>query len=84
MPTIPLSINGVPYTDTVNFLREAQAVIERDVNNVFVLLDTMLDDTPDEFDDLPLRSRMGGRCCRMRCESHNNNSKFVSKRKEVK
>jgi hypothetical protein len=52
MPTIPLSINGVPYTDTYNFLREAQSVIERDVNNVFAMLVEFSEMTDDDNEDL--------------------------------
>lgn len=40
MPTTSLSINGVPYTDTQNFLAEFKSVIARDTDNIeSVLLD---------------------------------------------
>lgn len=34
MPTTSLSINGVPYTDTQNFLEEFKSVIARDTDNI--------------------------------------------------
>jgi hypothetical protein len=40
MPTTSLSINGVPYTDTQNFLAEFNRVIARDTDNIeSILLD---------------------------------------------
>lgn len=87
MPRKHLSINGVSYTNTVAFLNEVDKVINRDVDAIINKINdyvSLVAEGADEYDDLPLRSRMGGRCCRMRCESHNNNSKFVSKRKAVK
>lgn len=38
MPSYPLSINGVPYTDTQNFLAEFSRVNEQHLDNLFTRL----------------------------------------------
>jgi hypothetical protein len=38
MPTTSLSINGVPYTDTANFLAEFARVNEQHLDNLFTRL----------------------------------------------
>lgn len=39
MPTTSLSINGVPYTDTQNFLAEFTRIREQHLDNVFARLE---------------------------------------------
>lgn len=39
MPTTSLSINGVPYTDTQNFLAEFSRIREQHLDNVFARLE---------------------------------------------
>lgn len=94
MPTMPLSINGIPYTDTVAFLNEVDKVIERDVDNVFNMLNdfaSLADDGNDDYEQFPfigpVRSDKIDFCCRNRCDSGHHKSQykpFASKRKEVK
>lgn len=57
MPTTSLSINGVPYTDTVAFLRAFDELRERDFDRVFADLTEWSvftdDDYDDRYDELP-------------------------------
>jgi hypothetical protein len=94
MPTTSLSINGVPYTDTKNFLAEFNRVIARDTDNIeSILLDwaELEEAGTDEYERFafatPVRSDKVYFCCRNRCDSGNHKSQFkpfVAKRKEVK
>ena len=43
MPTTSLSINGVPYTDTQNFLAEFHRVNEQHLDNLFTRLSEWAD-----------------------------------------
>lgn len=85
---MPLSINGVPYTDTVAFLNEVEKVIARDVDSVVdKLVDfiSLVDEGDDEYDDLPFVQGMTcRRACCVKCELPRKHDKFVSKRKVVK
>jgi hypothetical protein len=53
MPTTSLSINGVPYTDTQNFLAEFNRVNEQHLDNLFTRLcewSELEDAGTDEFE----------------------------------
>ena len=53
MPTTSLSINGVPHTDTANFLAEFTRVNEQHLDNVFTRLcewDELVEAGTDEYE----------------------------------
>ena len=88
MPTMPLSINGVSYTNTVAFLNEVEKVINRDVDAIINKINdyvSLVAEGADEYDDLPFAQGMTCRrsCC-VKCELPRKYDKFVSKRKAVK
>jgi hypothetical protein len=94
MPTTSLSINGVPYTDTANFLAEFARINEQHLDNLFTRLQewSELEEAgTDEYERFafatPVRSDKVYFCCRNRCDSGNHKSQFkpfVAKRKAVK
>lgn len=94
MPSLPLSINGVSYTDTVAFLNEVEKVINRDVDAIINKINdyvSLVAEGDDEYEKFvftaPVRSDKVDFCCRNRCDSGGHKSKwkpFVSKRKAVK
>lgn len=56
MPTTSLSINGVPYTDTQNFLAEFSRIREQHLDNVFARLEEwaeLEDAGADTYEQLP-------------------------------
>lgn len=94
MPTTSLSINGVPYTDTLNFLAEFNRVNEEYLDKVLDRLQEFaeLEEAgTDEYERFaftgPVRSDKVDFCCRNRCDSGQHKSQFkpfVAKRKAVK
>lgn len=92
MPTTSLSINGVPYTDTANFLAEFARVQEQHLDNLFTRLQewTDLEEAgTDEFESylsweavrVPYWHDRHDRRCEVVTKR---NAKFISKPKAVK